>query len=200
MYHRTLTSALQVNIHAYDITKCVEAQKEYLVLGMVWQIIKIQLLSTINIKETPELVVLLKDEEELKDLLALPPEDILLRWFNYHLEKAGTDRRVKNFTNDLKDAKNYVYLLNQIDANAMGLAPLELSDAKDRAREVIKGAKAIDVPAIIQPKDIVQGNRNLNLAFVAQIFNTNNGLKMSEEEEKLIEQAGILEDDTVSGR
>ncbi|CAE7935950.1 fimA, partial [Symbiodinium sp. KB8] len=84
-------NSAKVNIHAYDITKCVEAQKEYLVLGMVWQIIKIQLLSTINIKETPELVVLLKDEEELKDLLALPPEDILLRWFNYHLEKAGTD-------------------------------------------------------------------------------------------------------------
>ena len=33
--------------------------------------------------------------------MALSPEEILLRWFNYHLEEAGHPRRVHNFTKDI---------------------------------------------------------------------------------------------------
>ena len=32
----------------------------------------------------------------------LPPEVTLLRWVNYHLEKAGHHRRVFNFNEDIK--------------------------------------------------------------------------------------------------
>jgi plastin-1 len=35
---------------------------------------------------------LAKDGEELKDMLKLPPEDILIRWINYHLRAAGQTR------------------------------------------------------------------------------------------------------------
>lgn len=38
------------------------------------------------------------------------------------------------------------------------------------------------MPAFIQPSDITSGNRRLNLAFVAQIFNTNHGLDAKEEQ------------------
>lgn len=34
--------------------------------------------------------------------MALSPEEILLRWFNYHLEQAGHHRRVHNFSDDIK--------------------------------------------------------------------------------------------------
>ena len=33
--------------------------------------------------------------------MALSPEEILLRWFNYHLEQAGHPRRVHNFSADI---------------------------------------------------------------------------------------------------
>ena len=48
------------------------------------------------------MVALLSDDESLNDLMALPPEDILLRWFNYHLEQTGCGRRVENFSDDIK--------------------------------------------------------------------------------------------------
>ena len=48
------------------------------------------------------MVALLSDDESLNDLMALPPEDILLRWFNYQLEQAGCGRRVENFSDDIK--------------------------------------------------------------------------------------------------
>ena len=41
-------------------------------------------------------------DEELADLMRLKPEVLLLRWFNYHLAKAGVSDRVKNFSSDLK--------------------------------------------------------------------------------------------------
>ena len=38
----------------------------------------------------------------MEDLMKLSPEELLLRWFNYHLERAGHPRRVTNFSDDIK--------------------------------------------------------------------------------------------------
>ena len=38
----------------------------------------------------------------MDDLMKLSPEELLLRWFNYHLERAGHPRRVTNFSGDIK--------------------------------------------------------------------------------------------------
>jgi hypothetical protein len=73
-----------------------------LVLGLIWQIIKIQLMSQISLRHCPELALLAGDDEDPKVLATLAPEDILLRWFNYHLARAGTSRRVQNFGSDLQ--------------------------------------------------------------------------------------------------
>jgi plastin-1 len=85
-----------------------------LMLGLVWQIVRIQLMSTISLKEHPELLRLLGEGEEMSDLMNQSPEQILLRWFNYQLEQAGSDRRVHNFGNDLKDGEAYSILLNRL--------------------------------------------------------------------------------------
>ena len=65
-----------------------------------------------QIKDHPKLVKLLKEGEDLNDLLALSKEDILLRWMNYHLHNAGSDKRVHNFDDDVKDGEAYTILLN----------------------------------------------------------------------------------------
>ena len=64
--------------------------------------------------------MLLETETEDK-FLKLSPESVLLRWVNYHLEQAGTDRRCKNFTSDILDSKIYTYLLYQIAPKAAGV-------------------------------------------------------------------------------
>ena len=86
----------------YCVVPCGMFRRPVLILGLLWQIIKIQLTSQISLKNYPELVLLLREGEEMAALSALPPEDILLRWFNYHLEKGGSARRVTNFGDDLK--------------------------------------------------------------------------------------------------
>ena len=44
----------------------------------------------------------------------LPPESILLRWFNFHLKAAGSARTVTNFSGDVMDSECYTVLLSSV--------------------------------------------------------------------------------------
>lgn len=49
----------------------------------------------------PALAALLRDGENLEDLMKLSPEELLLRWANFHLENAGW-HKINNFSSDIK--------------------------------------------------------------------------------------------------
>jgi plastin-3 len=61
--------------------------KKWLVLGLVWQLIKMYLFKQISISNVPGLINLLMDGEDISDMLKLSPEQLLIRWVNYQLEK-----------------------------------------------------------------------------------------------------------------
>lgn len=165
--------------------------KPILVLGLVWQIIKIQLTSTINLKNHPELMRLLLDGETLEEFMKLPPDQILLRWMNYHLKAAGHPKKVTNFSTDVQDATAYSVLLHHIAPQSCDLC-LE-TVPEERAAHVIQNARSLSVETFIKPRDITSGNPKLNMSFVAQLFNTCPALDVIEEEIKQLEE--ILYDD-----
>ncbi|KAI9772098.1 MAG: Fimbrin, actin-bundling protein [Geoglossum simile] len=170
-----------VNIGSGDIIEV----REHLILGLIWQIIRRGLLGKIDIKLHPELYRLLEDDETLEQFLRLPPEQILLRWFNYHLKAAKWDRRVANFSRDVQDGENYTILLNQLAPETCSRAPLQTRDLLRRAEEVLQNADRLDCRKFLTPSSLVAGNPKLNLAFVAHLFNTHPGLDPITEEEKL---------------
>jgi len=141
-------------------------------LGLIWQIIRIGLFSKINLVNHPELYRLLEEGETIEDLLKLPIEQILLRWFNYHLKNAGWDKRVNNFTSDIKDGTAYTVLLAQIAPKHCNRDPLRAPNDLSRAEQVLNNADKIGCKKFVLPRDIVRGNHKLNLAFVANMFNT----------------------------
>lgn len=168
-----------VNIGPKDIME----GRPHLILGLLWQVIKIGLFAKISLQNCPNLAVLLRDGETLDDLMALSPEEILLRWFNYHLEQAGHPRRVHNFSGDIKDSECYTVLLNQIappEAN-VDMSPMGESDHERRADKMLQQANKIGCRKFVRPKDVVKGNARLNLAFVANLFNTHPALKAPDE-------------------
>ncbi|KAL9935066.1 hypothetical protein V8E36_006142 [Tilletia maclaganii] len=146
--------------------------REHLILGLIWQIIRRGLLSKIDLKNHPELYRLLEDGEELNDFLRLPPDQILLRWFNYHLKAANWPRRVNNFSKDVADGENYTVLLSQLKPESCDRAPLQQTDLLKRAEAVLQRADAIGCRKYLTPGSMVAGNAKLNLAFVANLFNT----------------------------
>lgn len=170
-----------VNIGSGDIIEV----REHLILGLIWQIIRRGLLGKIDIKLHPELYRLLEEDETLEQFLRLPPEQILLRWFNYHLKNAKWDRRVTNFSTDVKDGENYTVLLNQLAPDLCSRGPLQVQDRLQRAEQVLTNADKLGCRKFLTPTSLVAGNPKLNLAFVANLFNTCPGLDPITEEEKL---------------
>ncbi|XP_065010393.1 fimbrin-5-like [Musa acuminata AAA Group] len=166
-----------VNIGTQDL---VEA-RPHLVLGLISQIIKIQLLADLNLKKTPQLMELVDDSKDVEELLSLAPEKMLLKWMNFHLKKAGYKKPITNFSSDLKDGEAYAYLLNALAPEHSSSATLEIKDPGERAKRVIEQAEKLDCKRFLNPKDIVEGSPNLNLAFVAQIFQHRNGLSADNE-------------------
>lgn len=169
-----------VNVHSEDIIE----GREHLILGLIWQIIRRGLLSKIDIKLHPELYRLLEEDETLEQFLRLPPEQILLRWFNYHLKQANWHRTVSNFSQDVKDGENYTILLNQLSPDLCSKAPLQTTDLMQRAEQVLENADKLECRRYLTPGALVHGNPKLNLAFVANLFNTHPGLEPFEEAEK----------------
>jgi len=184
-----------VNIGSSDIAD----GREHLILGLIWQIIRRGLLSRVSLKEHPELYRLLEDGETIEELLRLAPDQILLRWFNYHLKAAGWNRRVNNFSRDVKDGENYTVLLNQLKPDQCSRAPLQTKDINKRAVQVLDNAERIGCRKYLTPPSLVSGNPRLNLAFVANLFNTHPCLEPLEPSQ-VIETEGVEDFDAEGER
>ncbi|XP_066906490.1 plastin-2 [Halyomorpha halys] len=167
-----------VNIDAHDLAK----GKPHLVLGLLWQIIRIGLFNQITLDNCPGLPTLLLSGERIEDLMKLSPESILLRWVNHHLESAGTPRRCNNFQNDIVDSEIYSYLLKQIAPLEKGVTMEALMepDLLKRAELMLQQAGKLGCRSFVTPADVVNGVYKLNLAFVANLFNNHPGLEQPE--------------------
>ncbi|XP_059678622.1 plastin-1 isoform X2 [Gavia stellata] len=165
-----------VNIGSQDL----QEGKPHLVLGLLWQIIKVGLFADIEISRNEALIALLNEGEELDQLMKLSPEELLLRWVNYHLANAGW-QKISNFSQDIKDSRAYYHLLNQIAPKGDDLDELPIKidfsgfhDKNDlrRAEYMLQQADKLGCRQFVTPADVVAGNPKLNLAFVANLFNT----------------------------
>lgn len=161
-----------VNIGTQDF---IEGRR-HLVLGVISQIIKIQLLADLNLKKTPQLVELVDDSKDVEELMSLPPEKILLRWMNFQLKKAQYKKIVTNFSSDVKDAEAYAHLLNVLAPEHSKPSALAAKNTLERAKLVLEHADRMGCKRYLTPKDILEGSPNLNLAFVAHVFQHRNGL------------------------
>ncbi|XP_009687268.1 plastin-1 [Struthio camelus] len=165
-----------VNIGSQDL----QEGKPHLVLGLLWQIIKVGLFADIEISRNEALIALLNEGEELEQLLKLSPEELLLRWVNYHLTNAGW-QKINNFSQDIKDSRAYYHLLNQIAPKGDNFEEVpikidfsgfhEKNDLK-RAECMLQQAEKLGCRQFVTPADVVAGNPKLNMAFVANLFNT----------------------------
>lgn len=92
---------------------------------------------------------------------------------------------MSNFSTDVKDGENYTVLLNQLAPDVCSRSPLQSQDLLQRAEQVLTNAEKLDCRKFLTPTSLVAGNPKLNLAFVANLFNTHPGLDPITEEEKL---------------
>ncbi|EDO40382.1 predicted protein [Nematostella vectensis] len=171
-----------VNIGAGDLAE----GKKHLVLGVLWQVIRIGLFSKITLTNVPGLARLLQEGETIEGLHHLSPEELLLRWVNFHLGKyydgqnypPDDSRRkvVHNFSDDIKDSEAYSILLYQIAPQSSGVdhpqSYYSTTDNSKKAEKMLRNAEKIGCRKFVRAKDVVSGNQKLNMAFVANLFST----------------------------
>uniref|UniRef100_A0A7N6A2P0 Plastin-2 n=1 Tax=Anabas testudineus TaxID=64144 RepID=A0A7N6A2P0_ANATE len=195
-----LNSASAIGCHVVNIgAEDLKEGRQHLVLGLLWQVIKIGLFADIELSKNEALVALLRDGESLEDLMKLSPEELLLRWANYHLEDSGYGK-INNFSSDIKfsiwrqtfDSKAYFNLLNQVapKGDEEGIPPIAIDMSGIREKEDLKRAECMLDQAdrlgcrqFVMPADVVRGNPKLNLAFVANLFNKYPALKKPENQD-----------------
>uniref|UniRef100_A0A8C7AR50 Lymphocyte cytosolic protein 1 n=1 Tax=Neovison vison TaxID=452646 RepID=A0A8C7AR50_NEOVI len=175
-----LNSASAIGCHVVNIgAEDLKEGKPYLVLGLLWQVIKIGLFADIELSRNEALIALLREGESLEDLMKLSPEELLLRWANYHLENAGCGK-ISNFSTDIKDSKAYYHLLEQvapkgdeegIPAVVIDMSGLREKDDIQRAECMLQQAERLGCRQFVTATDVVRGNPKLNLAFIANLFN-----------------------------
>lgn len=191
-----------VNIGPEDILY----ENRVLILGLLWQLVKMSVTNVSQIMDRPELVNLLKESENLFDITTGNPEEILLRWMNYHLTNAHKENYVanlknlishrveglhedfmlhvptkcSNFGSDLRDSRVYLLVLKQVASQYISedafLKAFIESDDLKRAEHVIEIAELIDCKKFITPEAITMGDARLNFLFTATIFNTHIGM------------------------
>lgn len=168
-----------VNIGSEDLLE----QNGDLVLGLLWQLIRSQLLDQVNIVSHPELIRLLQPEESLAVLASLRPEPLLLRWFNYHLERVGSSLRLSSFSRDISDGQAYLELMAAISDDNRRFDTSQVTG--DKCEAVLVWAKVLlgQSTLLIKAEDIRSGHPRLNLAFVATLFNSHIGIHLPSEDE-----------------
>lgn len=177
-----------VGIGAEDIV----GKNDHLILAVVWQMIRAHLMKSVNLLSHPELIRLLQGDEKIDKLLTMRSEDIIKRWFNYHLRRAGPGpngeiRVVNNFGKDIQSCENWCVLFQQIapkEAEEAGINEvMAIKDNKDRAEALLVCADKMDCRQFTTANDIVACRERLNLAFTATIFNAHIGIKLPTEAE-----------------
>ncbi|CAG5993023.1 unnamed protein product, partial [Menidia menidia] len=122
--------------------------------------------------------------------MKLSPEELLLRWANFHLRKVGME--ISNFSGDIKDSKAYFHLLEQIAPDGskedvpridIEMAGLYEKDLTKRAECMLKEADRLKCQQFVTATDVVTGNAKLNLAFVATLFNKHPALTKPENQD-----------------
>ena len=161
-----MTENLNLAINSSKIIGCniiginssiIIEQKYAMVLGLLWQIIRQVLMKDISIKIYPQLIRLLNEGESLEDLIKLSQEDLLLRWFNYHLTAAGHPDKIRNFSKDVIDSVKYIVLLHQLDNKQCSEEALNEPLVEKRAQMMLDSSKKLGVESYITKNDVIKG-------------------------------------------
>lgn len=102
------------------------------------------------------------EEEVTKSLAHLPPEQVLFKWFNQHLEHSGSDRLVKNFRNNLKDGVCFAHLLHDLEPHIitddMLKEVLAETDIGTRLESILQFANRLGCKKFVTPETIMKAS------------------------------------------
>lgn len=194
-----INAATAIGCRIINITpKAIMDGKLHLIMGMVWQIMRIYLLERVNIKTVPSIILLAEEGESAKDIMELSSERILVRWLRYMLKKAGQEPTVNEINSELKDLMVFSHVMTQLDKN-FDKSTIEDPDPQKRAKALIESSKRLKIKSFINEEALLEGNSKIYLMFASLLFNSNNGLEITEDKKEEVKQVVQVEEKDLEG-
>jgi len=170
----------------------------HLIMGMIWQIMRIYLLERINIKSNPGIILLAEEGETTKDIMQLSGEKILVRWLRYELVQAGQEPKVKEINSELKDLVVFSHVMSQLDKE-FDKTVIEEGSVEKRAKALIESSKKLKVKSFITEEALMEGNPKIYLMFTSLLFNSKNDLELSEDKKVEVQKSTLSEEVVTTG-
>lgn len=158
-----------------------------LVLGLVWQMVAMHSQRGLNLTSNPFLRKLFPEGTSQAEILRLAPEELLLVWVNYHLDKnpSWDGKKVTNFKSDFTNGKAFIALMNQIqpEENHPKFNHNLMKTGSDSERQTLveNMAKQLHLGDFITAQDIADEEQKITMLFLAELFNLYPGLEDGEE-------------------
>ncbi|KAI8617815.1 calponin homology domain-containing protein [Chytriomyces sp. MP71] len=191
---RALAGAVKIGVQVHNLSAEDLLQgTPHLCLGLIWQVIKIGLLQNVSPVGPESAHNSTQDMPSKADPSTQSLERALLKWVNGTLARLDAPVRIGNFGTDLSDSVALAFLIASFDdSDAKAREILAEADILKRAERTLEYAARFDCRHFASAGDIVGGNKNLNLAFVAVLHN----LKVAREKNAAvrIELEGAKED------
>lgn len=171
-----------VNFGAEDILNC---NKE-LVLGLLRQIYNCKLSHGLNVRALPQLIVLMKDGEDLASFCRLKGDSILIRWVNYHLENAHCHERINSLDGCLCDGIILAKLIHHLfptilDENCLNL--ILSCSVQERVQKLAAVSDSLGCSDFFTVENILSGDSKASFACLASIFDKNVGIFLPSQSE-----------------
>ena len=119
-------------------------------------------------------------DDDSVDLRRLLPEQILLKWVNFHLKKAGVAKEMTNFGEDMKGGTNVLHLLYQLSPDVCNLNALN-GTTEEKVQSALEMAKAFGNEFFLSATSLNKGVSKMNLLYLASVFDVKHGLVMEAE-------------------
>eukprot|EP01120_Amphizonella_sp_Union-15-10_P011036 TRINITY_DN4581_c0_g3_i5.p1 TRINITY_DN4581_c0_g3~~TRINITY_DN4581_c0_g3_i5.p1 ORF type:complete len:658 (+),score=189.58 TRINITY_DN4581_c0_g3_i5:44-1975(+) len=152
----------------------LEAGKKEAIVKVIWETIRAQfdykLKSSKKFNSQLESIVDQRSGEQVDNVKRLPVDQIVLRWVNFQLAKAGLGRKATNISEDFKDSELYIVLFNAIAPSLADKSALKIDDLKKRAEKVVEICKKFKFPNIIFPEAILEGTYWINLVILGTLL------------------------------
>lgn len=177
-----------------DVTAAnLQAGAPLSVCDFLWQVMRLQVLGQITMRGADAtLVQLAKEGETAAQLLSLDATDILLRWLNHTLHGAAAAAAFDAGTEGLPQvtalgpplvdgivlaALVHVLAPEMCESVPASRAAVAAAGADATVTAVLSAAFGVGVPPWFSVEGITSGNRRLQTAFLAYLFQHRNGLQ-----------------------
>jgi hypothetical protein len=158
-------------------------QRQVAILDLLWQILKISLVPKVSVRSSGIAGIsrLAAAGEEVDDLLLVSPEQMLIRWINFQVDKCAQAtgqqalQHIDDFGKQLADGKVLCALVRTVAPEHANELP-ETADACEALGPeasitvALSAAFSVGVPAWFSVEGIMAGNNRLQMALAAYLF------------------------------